>query len=114
SHRRFEDHRQLVPPRIDDFVVVLSPQGKQLKKVSLLEALIHSRYSSLLAQLPWFTMNGKGDYLHTNSVQVLEGEAAKNFPFAKAGDVLVSFRELNTLAVVDLDQEKIVWALRGS
>lgn len=114
SNRKLKHHTQLAPPRIDDYVVILSPDGKVLKKISILDALINSPYASLLSQLPWFTMNGKGDYLHTNAIQVIQGDAAKNFPFAKAGDVLLSFRELNVVAVLDVDKEKITWALRGS
>src|SRR3546814_8397284 len=34
-------------------------------------------------------------------------------PFAEEGQGLLSFRDIGTLAVIDLDSEEIVWARRG-
>jgi hypothetical protein len=102
---------QLQAPRIDDFVVVLSPEGKPEKKVSVIDALIRSPYSRLLSRLAWYV---KGDYIHTNAVEVIEGEVGRHFRFGAEGQVLLSFRELDTIAVLDLEREEIVWALRGS
>jgi hypothetical protein len=104
---------QLAVPRIDDFVVVLSPDGEELEKVSVTEALINSPYARLLTRVVWYT---KGDYLHTNGIDVIEaGEAAalRLGPFVKPGQVLLSLREIDTVALLDLDQERIVWAVRG-
>ena len=36
-NNQIEGYEHLTPPRIDDYLVVLSPDGKQLKKVSILE-----------------------------------------------------------------------------
>src|SRR5207237_471577 len=54
-----------------------------------------------------------GDYLHTNSVKVLGRARATAFPQFKAGQVLVSLREVNLLAVLDLDTRAVVWATGG-
>ncbi len=109
----YRDFPQLAAPRIDDFVVVLSPDGEELQKVSITDALINSPYARLLTRVVWYT---KGDYLHTNAVDVIEAEdvAALGLgPFVKQGQVLLSFREIDTVALLDLDEERIVWALRG-
>lgn len=98
-------------PRLDDFVVVLSPQGKEIKKVSLTHALFRSRYNAFLYAIPAFS---RGDPLHTNAIEYITPERAARFPFAKAGDVLLSFRDISVIAVLDLDREEIVWAARGS
>ncbi len=104
---------QLKSPWIEDYVSILSPQGKLLEKIPLTPALLHSEYGRLFASLPWFSVAGTGDFLHTNAVQVITPELAANFPYARAGDLLISFREMNTIAVLDPDQRKIVWALHG-
>ena len=103
----------LAPPRIDDYAVVLSPDGQELKKVWLLGALANSPYASFLSTVPWYIAQGKGDYLHTNSIDVIEEGVAQALPFAAQGQVLLSFREIGTLAVLDFDRQQIVWALRG-
>jgi hypothetical protein len=109
-NNEYRDFPQLAVPRIDDFVVVLSPDGEELEKVSIADALIDSPYARLLTRVVWYT---KGDYLHTNGIDVLEpGDTAK-LPHARPGQVLLSFREIDTIAVLDLDEERIVWAVRG-
>jgi outer membrane protein assembly factor BamB len=104
----------LAPPRIDDYAVELSPDGEELKKVWLLGALATSRYATFLSTVPWYIAKGKGDYLHTNSIDVISPDLARRLPAAAAADeVLLSFREIGTLALLDLDRQEIVWALRG-
>ena len=89
-------HTHLAPPRIDDYVVVLSPDGEELQKVWLLGALANSRHASVLSTVPWYIAEGKGDYLHTNSIDVVTPEQAANAPFAAPGQVLLSMREVGT------------------
>ncbi len=103
----------LAPPRIDDYAVVLSKDGQELKKVWLLGALATSPYSTFLSTVPWYIAEGKGDYLHTNSIDMISPEVAAKMPFAAPGQVLLSMREIGTLALLDLDREQVVWALRG-
>ena len=110
---KVEGHEHLAPPRIDDYVVVLSADGEELKKVWLLGALANSPYASMLSTVPWYIAEGKGDYLHTNSIDVIEGDPAARLPFAQAGQVLLSLREIGAIALLDLEREQVVWALRG-
>ena len=97
-------------PFLEDFVVVLSPDGKELKKVSVTRALAKSRYKLLHLAIPSYALS---DPLHTNSVQYITADLAKNFPFAKVGDLLISFRDISAVAVLSLDREELVWATRG-
>jgi Arylsulfotransferase (ASST) len=53
------------------------------------------------------------DPLHTNTVTVITAQTAARFPFGEAGQVLVSFRELGAVGVLDPDGEALVWAARG-
>jgi hypothetical protein len=100
-------------PRIDDFVVKLSPDGRELKKVRLIGAVARSAFARRLYFVPWDVHQSSGDYLHTNSVQVLE-QSVPGIPQSQPGQVLISLRELNTVALIDLSSQTIVWALSGS
>jgi outer membrane protein assembly factor BamB len=114
-HDVIEAWTQLKPPRVDDFIVVLSPEGEELKKVDVTKALIDSTYGRMLTRIPWYSEQS-GDYLHTNAIDVIEAADAKVFPFGKEGDVLISMRELTTgaIAVVDMEEEVFSWATQGS
>ncbi|WP_162917595.1 arylsulfotransferase family protein [Dongia deserti] len=101
---------KLDQPYLEDFVVVLSPDGKELNKISLTRALAQSRYKLLHLAIPGYA---SGDPLHANSVQYITAEQAQNFPFAKEGDVLLSFRDMSAIAVVSLETGEMVWAMRG-
>jgi outer membrane protein assembly factor BamB len=102
---------KLKPPFLDDSIVVLSADGHELKRLSLLKAFRHSDFSNVLNVLgetitqwdPW----------HTNNVEVLDERMAEQFPFLKKGQVLISMRDIDTIAVVDLDKERVVWATTG-
>ncbi len=114
-HDVIEEWTQLKPPRVDDFIVVLSPDGEELQKVDVTRALIDSTYGRMLTRIPWYAEQS-GDYLHTNAIDVIEEADAEVFPFGKQGDVLISMRELATgaIAVVDMETEKFRWATMGS
>ncbi|MGH6866449.1 MAG: arylsulfotransferase family protein [Methyloceanibacter sp.] len=99
----------LKKPRIDDFVVKLSPDGKELKRVWLTGALAQSQFGRKFYFVP---DHHTGDYLHTNSVFLLD-KPVPGIPQSKAGQVLVSFREISTIALLDLETSKIVWAQSG-
>ena len=64
-----------------------------LKKVSIADALINSPYARLLTRVVWYT---RGDYIHTNGIDVVGPELAAKLPMAKPGQVLLSFREIDT------------------
>jgi hypothetical protein len=53
------------------------------------------------------------DVLHANAVKVLSRALAPKFPLLKAGQLLVSPRHLDAVAVLDPDSGKVVWAARG-
>lgn len=109
------DQESKVIPRInaehpsrDEFITVLSPEGTVVKRVSLLEALERSAYAPILQRMPKW-----GDILHTNTIEVLDGRLEHLNPAFKKGNVLVCYRALETIAVVDMATEKVVWALVG-
>jgi hypothetical protein len=95
-------------PILEDFIVILDPDGNEVRRFSVLEALENSEYSSLLAN-----MAESGDILHTNTVEVLDGRLANKIPAFRAGNVLITVRQLGIIAVVDLDREVVVWGFDG-
>jgi hypothetical protein len=60
-----------------------------------------------------FLQPAKGDLFHTNSVKVLTQARATQFPLFRAGQVLVSLRGLNAIAVLDVRKRSVVWAALG-
>lgn len=106
-----EHPSHLADPYLEDSLVILSADGEELKKVSLIQALANSRYNPLLYTVPH---SSTADPLHTNAVERLGPEEAAALPGAEAGDVLLSFRELGAIAVLDVEREEVVWATRGS
>jgi hypothetical protein len=101
---------QLSRPYLEDFLVVLTPDGKEVKKISLTDAVLKSPYGSLFHLLPFFSL---GDPLHTNAVEYIDADKARNFPFGEEGDALVSFRDIALVAVVSVRTGAIRWATRG-
>jgi hypothetical protein len=98
-------------PILEDSISVLSPEGEVKKQVSLVECFENSeRYGHImLSREPLI-----GDILHTNTVHVLDGRIADRDPAFEQGNVLISSATMDTIAVVDLDQRKVVWAYQGS
>ena len=106
-----EGFDNLAPPRLDDFLVVLSPEGEELQKISLIHAVATSDYPHLLHTVSSYAV---ADPLHANGVDLITAQEAAQFAFGRAGQVLLSFRELGAIGVLDLETEALVWAARGS
>jgi Arylsulfotransferase (ASST) len=100
----------LASPRLDDFVVVLSPEGEELRKISLIHLVAASEYLHLLHTVSAYAI---ADPLHANAVKLITEQAAARFAFGEAGQILLSFRELGAIGVLDLESEQLVWATRG-
>ena len=101
----------LVPPYIEDYAVILSPDGDELKKIPLLPAVARSKYDDLLIRgTPHHAVS---DVLHANGIEFITAEKAQNFPYGEPGDLLISFRNISAIAVLDPESEEIVWATRG-
>jgi hypothetical protein len=102
---------------------MLSPEGKELKTIPLVEAIRDSPYATMLAVLDRPGKRGsftafeddkrERDVLHTNHVEVLRSDLAAKFPLFNAGQVLLSMRHLDMIAVLDPGKGKLVWAARG-
>ena len=100
-----EDGRGMRPVLVD-FICELDSEGKELRRISLLEAFQHTEYRALLQDVPddW-------DIFHTNSLERLRARGM--LPAFQFGRFLVSIRELGTVALVDFESGGVVWALKG-
>jgi hypothetical protein len=95
-------------PILEEFVLVLNSGGEELRRVSVLRAFETSDFAPLLQRIP-----RSGDVFHNNTIEVLDGRLAARAPAFRAGNVLISVLNLDLVAVLDLDAEKIVWAMTG-
>lgn len=93
--------------RIDDFLTILSPDGKILKEISLLESFLGSPFAALIPVGFHF------DYLHTNSVTLLTNEISDDYPFLLPGDIMLSHNGINAVTVLDGVSYRVKWALVG-
>jgi len=91
-------------------VTVLDSDGNLLSTHSIGEAMGNAKDTRLFDEL---TLGSFSDALHSNSIDVLTQQNAHFIPGAKPGDVLLSLRNQDMLAVMDLENDKIIWALRG-
>jgi hypothetical protein len=95
-------------PVLEDFVVTLDGEGREVARASLLEAFERSAFRDLLRPL-----GRTADILHSNTLAVLEGAGTRpDGPFA-AGNLLVSMREIDTVATLDPGARQVLWARRG-
>jgi len=98
---------QAEKPRIDDYLTVLSPDGRIIKEISLLQSVIDSPYQALLPSVLY------GDYMHTNSVELLTEDNADSFPLLNSGDILLSNKNIGAITVLDRETFQVKWALTG-
>lgn len=98
-------------PRLEDYLVILSPDGEEETRIALTPLVADSPYSHMLHTVSSYAI---ADPLHTNTIKVLREENGGAFAFGEPGQVLLSFRELGAIGVVDVEQEKLIWAMRGS
>lgn len=94
-----------------DMICILESDGGSLRVtdcLSIPEAFRDSGFADMLTA-DWF-MKG-GDPFHTNSVEILDGRVAH--PAFRAGNLLVSIRNMDALAVIDPEARAVVWVNRG-
>ena len=117
-------------PCLVDSLIMLTPDGHlKGKPISVLEAFRDSPYAALLQSLEpskkkddeaapstmqrFDDKTRKQDALHTNTVLALTPALAQKFPGWKAGQLLITMRNLDAVALVDPERRSVVWAARG-
>ncbi|HEX8523192.1 MAG TPA: arylsulfotransferase family protein [Tepidisphaeraceae bacterium] len=110
---------------LEDFLVELSPEGKELSRVSLLEAMASAGTRELLGSAVYgprslpsaaafraYKVND-WDPLHPNDVEFISAEFASHHPLMKEGMLLISLRDLDALILLDPAKRSVTWAMRG-
>ncbi|MGH8581578.1 MAG: arylsulfotransferase family protein [Gammaproteobacteria bacterium] len=100
-------------PYFDDQLLKVAPDGKVMKRISVLKAIFASRYEGILYANA--SLNPRVDYedpLHLNDAELIPGSAAGH-PLFAPGDVLLSLRNINTLIALDPASERIKWSRTG-
>ena len=105
-----EIHPQL--PAFFDKITILSPNGIVKEEFSLLETIQRSAYSYLLPSFAQDTFPDEIksiDVLHANHVEVFDGGKEHLWELYKRGNILVSMKHLNAIAILDGVSKEILW-----
>jgi len=107
-------YKMLEAPIKDDLLLKISPEGKILESFSLLESIYRSGEHAYLFANGYTPLKRPAhDITHLNDIEVLPSSLADAFPDFNAGDLLVSARNINWVAVLDKDSKNIKWARVG-
>lgn len=110
--RRIPARHKTIPIMVD-LVTVLSEDGRVKYEVDLFKAIESSPYAYLIPDVKGIRRKVEGvkafDVLHTNHVEMIESDSAKMPDVFKAGNLLVSIRNLNSIVVVDPERVEVVW-----
>ena len=97
-------------PFMFDSVAEFDPAtGRKLSEFNLYEVLVKSDMFGLAQR----HADQFADVFHLNDVEVLSSEMAAAFPMFKAGDILLSSRNLHQLWVVDGQDHTLKWSFGG-
>ncbi len=97
-------------PTSEDFVTVLAPDGTVRRNVSVLAAFErHPGFADAMAGRTKKSL----DVFHTNALRILDDRLEESHPELRADRILTSMRNLDVLAAIDLDEERVVWWRRG-
>jgi len=97
-------------PILEDYLIVLDEDGNELRRISILEAFENSRFANVLDAA---CMENMGDIFHTNAIEILDGRLEDEIPAFREGNVMISIRRLDCIAVLDMEAEEIVWLDMG-
>lgn len=92
-------------PILEGLITILNADGEIIENISILELFEHSEFAHLMEGMP-----PAGDIFHTNTLEILDGKFAHKSSIFKKGNALLSMRMLDTIAIADLEEDKIVWA----
>jgi hypothetical protein len=100
-------------PVLDDYISILKDDGTVLEEISLFDVLapivpdssLRKAHRYAIDEQQEVTPDSPADIFHTNSLDILEVDVS----YAPAGAALVSLRELNTLALIDVERKVLLW-----
>lgn len=100
-------------PVVEDMVVYLDARGEVERSLSILEAFERSPFKEAAMAGALRRQKTKRDLFHTNSIALLDGRLANRHSAFAAGNLLLSFRPLNAIGILDPKSETMVWFHQG-
>jgi hypothetical protein len=91
-----------------DGIRILSPEGKPVRELTLLDNFVRAGYSGL-----FYGVRDGCNLTHLNSVALASPSVAKAIPGAAAGDLLVSLRETSSVALLDGKTAAVKYMVAG-
>ncbi len=107
-HEDLEHNEIPTLPFLEDTILMLDPDGKEIKSISIMDAIDRSAFRDMFKDVP---DSDEGDPTHSNSLTYFTQDHPQ-VPWIKAGYVMISIRNINALAVLDPESEEIVHAYR--
>ena len=110
------DHDGVEIPIRNEFILILSPDGRKKRRVSFLPIFRHLLdFDEIVRFVKTKGKEGEGlrfegdavDVFHVNTLSIID---RTHSDFFRKGSVLVAARSLNLIAVIDLEREKLVWS----
>ncbi len=105
-------------PVLLDFISILDPQGRETNRISIFHAFSSSAYRARIRQVQLWPerkwIPNAGDFLHTNTLERLDGRLVEKSAAFKKGNLLIAIRQKSLVAVLDPESGQIVWATQGS
>ncbi len=101
----------------EDIVWIDTQNGKEIKRLDLFGAFVDTEFASMLeyfSDLSPTTQTYRGDVFHPNTITPIPDHLVGTLPFYQKNSVLLSFKNLSLLAILNLETEKIVWASYGA
>lgn len=111
-----EDFPNILPPFMNETLVVLDENGQEIKTLSFIDMFKNSALRILLekvSHIPEDPTMPAGDLFHANTIERVPDTAVGRAPMLKRGHLMVSLRNWNLLLMVDPDEEEITWASYG-
>lgn len=96
-------------PQIEEFVAVLSPEGKELQTISLFDVL----GKSPVLRRVLTRSDHIGDIVHSNSIHIVGPGFASQHAGVAPSDLMVCLRNLHLAVVINIERQEIVWATYG-
>ena len=91
-----------------DTIHIFDPDGRLLEEIDVSELLVENGFEGLLQ-----STQDRCDPLHMNFVQYIDSDYAGMVDGVDEGDLLLSLRDINTLAVLDPRTRKFKWMSSG-
>jgi hypothetical protein len=96
---------------LDERITILTAEGVQKDELSVMELLRDSPYEFLIPTVAdgTFADGAELDLIHLNHVEVFDGRLRHLSPLFEAGNLLISMRNLNAIAIVSGRSRRIIW-----